>query len=91
MQRDSGVISKIIQRPCQKHVDAYEAWLKEIIPVAKEFEGHKGVNIIRPHKGHSDYTIALHFESETTLAEWLNSSERKRLIEKVRPLPISSF
>ena len=82
----SGVISKITQRPLKDQKIAYEEWLKEIIPVAQGFLGHKGVNIIRPHGTHDEYTILLHFESEARLSAWLNSKERSALIKKVRPI-----
>jgi uncharacterized protein len=82
---NNAVISRIIQRPHKNKIQVYENWLKEIIPVVKKFEGHRGTNIIRPHGNHEEYTIVLHFESEKTLSNWLSSGERKNLIEKVRP------
>lgn len=83
---DSAVTTIISQRPYKHQVEAYEEWLKEIVPLAQSSPGHSGVNIIRPH-GHTDeYTIVLHFSSETNLRNWLESDTRRRLIEKVRPL-----
>ena len=82
----NAVISKIIHRPLKENIPAYEDWLKEIIPVASNFNGHQAVNIIRPHAQHDEYTIVLHFESEDSLKVWFNSSERSALIAKVRPL-----
>lgn len=78
-------ISKIIHRPFDKHIDNYEKWLKEIIPVAGAFDGHKSVSIIRPHGANKNYTIILHFESANKLNAWLGSEERKTLIDAVQP------
>ena len=86
MNKEEAVVSKIIQRPREESIADYEAWLKEIIPAAKAFEGHKGVNIIRPNGSQRDYTIILHFESVDKLNAWFESEKRKDLIEKVLPL-----
>lgn len=81
-----SVTSVIVQRPLKAHVSAYEAWLREIIPVAMNYPGHRGVNVIRPHGHERDYTIVLHFDTEPSLRSWLESEERTILINKVRPL-----
>ena len=82
---DSAVTTIIIQRPYKQHVQAYENWLLEIVPVAQAAPGHRGVNIIRPHGQSDEYTIVLHFDSEATLRGWLDSDTRKRLTDSVRP------
>jgi uncharacterized protein len=83
---ESAVTTIIIQRPYKQQVKAYENWLREIVPLAQAASGHRGVNIIRPHGMSDEYTIVLHFDSETNLRLWLESDTRKRLIEKVRPI-----
>lgn len=66
---------------------AYEQWLGEIIPLSKTFPGHLGVQVIRPPcDGTATYTIIIRYDSETHLHAWMKSDERRRLIEKVRPL-----
>ncbi|UFH53442.1 antibiotic biosynthesis monooxygenase [Spirosoma sp. KNUC1025] len=82
---DSAVTTIIIQRPYKNNIHDYEAWLKEIVPLAQASPGHRGVNIIRPHGNTEEYTIVLHFSSETNLRNWLESDTRKQLVEKVRP------
>ncbi len=57
----------IVQRPLKNQVAAYEDWLKEIVPVAQSFPGHRGLNIIMPHGQSEDYTIVLYFDSEASL------------------------
>ncbi|GAB3253835.1 antibiotic biosynthesis monooxygenase [Larkinella harenae] len=82
---DSAVTTIIVQRPHTNHIQAYESWLREIVPLAQTAPGHRGVNIIRPHGPNKDYTIVLHFDSETHLQNWLESDTRKRLLANVQP------
>ena len=65
----------------------YEAWIKGISADARQFEGHLGVNILRPQPGaSSDYVIVLQFDSCAHLNAWLNSDVRKDWIDRVQPL-----
>jgi uncharacterized protein len=82
---ETPVTTVIQQRPKAEAAGRYEDWLKEIIPVAQQFAGHRGVNVIRPHGGSDAYTIVLHFDSVGNLHKWLSSDIRGRLIEKIRP------
>jgi uncharacterized protein len=79
------VTTVIQQRPRPDAVGRYEEWLKEIIPVAQQFAGHRGVNVIRPHGGSDAYTIVLHFDAVDNLRRWLSSDTRVRLVEKIQP------
>ncbi|MEM8603170.1 MAG: antibiotic biosynthesis monooxygenase [Cyanobacteria bacterium P01_H01_bin.121] len=65
----------------------YEEWIKGIAADARQFEGHLGVNILRPQPGaSSDYVIVLQFDSCPHLNAWLNSDVRKSWIERAQPL-----
>lgn len=65
----------------------YEKWLGEIVPVSKTYTGHVDVTVIRPVPGASErYTVIVRFDSREHLTAWLNSPERKTLIERARPL-----
>lgn len=86
IQLDSAVTTVIIQRPFTNQIPAYEDWLKDMVPLAQSAEGHRGVNVIKPHGQHQDYTIVLHFASETFLRHWLESDTRRQMMEKVHPL-----
>jgi len=67
--------------------EGYEEWLRGIIPVAKTFEGHLGVQILRPKPGeHTEYVIVLHFDRHQNLKIWLESDVRREWIERVQPL-----
>ncbi|WP_369789459.1 antibiotic biosynthesis monooxygenase [Rouxiella sp. WC2420] len=65
---------------------AYEAWLDEVMPVAASFSGHLGVNVIRPNTGETSYTILVRFDSLDSLYAWINSPQRKALVEKASGL-----
>lgn len=67
--------------------EGYEEWMRGIIPVAKTFVGHLGVNILRPQKGgSSEYIIVLHFDHHNHLQNWLESDVRREWIERAQPL-----
>jgi antibiotic biosynthesis monooxygenase (ABM) superfamily enzyme len=65
--------------------EQYEAWLREIVPIAAGYPGHRGVNIIKPAGGLSEYVIVLHFDRIDNLRAWLESDVRNDLVKKVRP------
>lgn len=63
----------------------YEGWLKEISQERRRFPGHMGVNVIRPHRPASAYTIVLRFDSHDHLVGWIESGTRQRLIGRAEP------
>ncbi|HEY0843688.1 antibiotic biosynthesis monooxygenase [Methylotenera sp.] len=64
----------------------YEAWLNEIIPVAKSYPGHLGVSIVHPVAGATvTYTVIIRFYTRKNLLTWMQSDARKKLIKKVQP------
>ena len=64
----------------------YEAWLNEIIPVSKSYPGHLGVGIVHPVAGATvTYTVIIRFDTRKNLLTWMESDDRKKLIEKVKP------
>ncbi len=72
-----------------KHAE-YEAWVSEISPLARSVPGHLDWNLVRPIPGASEtYTVIIRFQTAEHLKNWINSSERKQLIEKVQPLLVS--
>jgi uncharacterized protein len=83
---DGSEVTSIIRHDVRKEDQAgYEEWLREIVPVASRFAGHRGVNVIRPVKGATEYTVILHFDTIDHLRGWLDSKERHELIEKALP------
>ena len=65
----------------------YDDWLNEIGPLCRSSVGHLDWQIIRPVSGlTATYTVILRFDTREHLQDWMNSQDRKRLIEKVRPI-----
>jgi uncharacterized protein len=65
---------------------AYEQWLGEINAVCRASPGHLDVQIIRPITGvTTTYTVVLRFDTTDHLRQWMESPDRRRLIEAVRP------
>ncbi|WP_219701850.1 antibiotic biosynthesis monooxygenase [Marinomonas lutimaris] len=65
----------------------YEQWLSEIIPISKSYNGHLGVQVIRPITDSAvTYTIIIRYETKEHMHAWMQSNDRQELINKVRPL-----
>lgn len=86
--RDQHQVTAVIShrvKPDQQQ--AYEQWLHGISAVAQQFEGHMGVNFIRPQDPHRpDYVIILKFDCYRNLKTWMDSSVRQDWIDQVQPL-----
>ncbi|MWV11717.1 antibiotic biosynthesis monooxygenase [Pseudomonas sp. R-28-1W-6] len=64
-------------------VAAYEQWLRRTMRIASSYPGHLGVNVMRDL---DRFVCVLRFVGTRELQCWLDSSERKHLIEEVAPL-----
>ncbi len=65
----------------------YEQWLTEIGPLCKSSTGLLDYHIIRPVNGlTSTYSIMIRYDSELHLKQWMDSTERKRLISKIESI-----
>jgi uncharacterized protein len=82
----SAVVSVIRHTVIQGKDQEYEAWLREIVPMAGNAEGYRGVNVIRPQTGSRTYTIVLHFDRLEHSEHWLASAVWQRLILEVQHL-----
>jgi uncharacterized protein len=82
----SMVVSVIRHTVIEGKDQEYGAWLQELVPIAGNAEGHRGVNVVRPHMGSRTYTIVLHFDALEHLQSWLASEVWKRLILEVQHL-----
>jgi heme-degrading monooxygenase HmoA len=84
---DQGATIVITHKVREGRHGDYEDWLKEIIPVCQAWPGFLDRHIVRPIPGLTEtYTVIIRFDTEAHLRGWLESSDRARLIEKVRPL-----
>lgn len=87
---DNGATVVITHRVREGAIEGYEAWLNEIGPICRAYPGHLDWQIIRPVSGLSGtFTVVIRFDTRPHLESWINSTDRKRLIEKVRPLLVA--
>lgn len=64
----------------------YEDWLNEIGPKCRSYPGNIDWQIIRPIPNLTfNYTVILRFDNIENLRSWMESDERKKLIEKAKP------
>ena len=64
----------------------YEKWLDEILPVSKHATGFIDLQIVRPiPKLTFVYTVIIRFDTIDNLKSWMESQDRKQLIEKANP------
>jgi uncharacterized protein len=81
---EEGPVTLVVTRRAKagKTVE-FERWLDDIIHEAMKFEGHLGVNIIRPPNiSNPEYIIILRFDNFENLTKWENSEIRKKWIER---------
>ncbi len=71
---------------------AFEAWLRGVIGVASGFDGHGGVEVIRPAPGAAsqDWVVVFRFDAQAQLDAWNASAERAEWLAKVEPMTLSS-
>lgn len=66
---------------------AYESWLRHIVAIASQSAGHLGVDVVRgTSSGLPLFTSVLRFSSPERLRSWLDSAQRRQLIEEAKPL-----
>ncbi|WP_280323451.1 antibiotic biosynthesis monooxygenase [Pseudomonas sp. BN102] len=82
------VVTLLIRHRIRKGEEQrYEGWLRRIIGVAKGYPGHLGIDVVRDRKGGlHHFTSILRFASTAQLQTWLDSADRRQLIEEVSPL-----
>ena len=84
---DRGATMVITHRVRIGEHTRYERWLDEIEPLCRTWPGHLDWHILRPVKGLPEtFTVVIRFDTHAHLQQWMESSERARLIEKVQPL-----
>ena len=84
---EQGATVVITHRVREGQLAQYDEWLNEIGPLCRASAGQIDWQLIRPIAGlTATYTIILRFDTQEHLESWMHSQERKRLIEKVRPI-----
>ena len=63
----------------------FEELLRALIAAAKGFEGHLGVDVLRPDGG-GEYRIIFRYRGRAEHAAWMGSVERRRLVARIDAL-----
>jgi antibiotic biosynthesis monooxygenase (ABM) superfamily enzyme len=65
----------------------YEAWLRNIVSIAGQQEGHLGVDVMRGKSAGLDmYTCVLRFCTAEAMQRWLDSPQRQALVNEATPM-----
>ena len=81
---NDGPVTVIVTRKAKKEkIGEFEEWMDGIIHEAMKFEGHMGVNIIRPpDPSNPEYVVIFRFNTYENLAKWEKSEIRKEWLDK---------
>ena len=84
----SEVVTLVIKHRIKAGQEAdYETWLRRIVSIASGYPGHLGVDVIRSKSGGLHlFTCVLRFHSTEAMQSWLDSQERRQLVEQARPM-----
>ena len=86
MAQNKHVTLVITHTLLPEQAQRYEQWLGKIMPVAAEFPGHLGANVIRPADGNNLWNIIIRFDTLEHLYSWTQSDTRRVLVEEIAPL-----
>jgi antibiotic biosynthesis monooxygenase (ABM) superfamily enzyme len=82
--QEDGPITVIVTRTAKKgRIKEFEDWMDGIVHESLKFEGHLGVNIIRPvEQSRPEYVIIFRFNTLDNLLKWEKSQARRDWLEK---------
>ncbi|NWE48618.1 antibiotic biosynthesis monooxygenase [Pseudomonas gingeri] len=88
IELSDGVVTLLVRHRIRQGGDqAYEAWLRQIIAKARSYPGHLGIDVMRGHSGGlAQFTSVLRFASTEQLQVWLDSDDRRELVDQARSL-----
>lgn len=81
---NDGPVTVIVTRKAKKgKINEFEEWMDGVIHEAMKFEGHMGVNIIRPtDPSNPEYVVIFRFNTYENLTKWEKSEIRKEWLKK---------
>jgi antibiotic biosynthesis monooxygenase (ABM) superfamily enzyme len=82
--QEDGPITVIVTRTAKKgRIKEFEDWMDGIVHESLKFEGHLGVDVIRPvEQSKPEYVIIFRFNTLNNLLKWEKSQTRKDWLEK---------
>jgi uncharacterized protein len=83
------VISRHIKRGRDKE---YAEWFGRILEAMKGFPGYRGVTVVAPGGADPDARIVVYrFSDKTSMENWENSPERKKLLSEVEEYAVQVY
>lgn len=88
MALNEEVVTLVVKHRIKKGFEAaYEQWLKRTVNIAGEFDGHLGADVQHGREGGLQvFTCVLRFSSTAHMQAWLDSSQRRQLIDAALPM-----
>ncbi len=86
MAQQKSVTTVISHLLDPQHSQRYEEWLGKIMPIAAEFPGHLGANVIRPAAGQNLWSVIIRFDTTEHLYARTQSETRRQLVAEIAPL-----
>lgn len=82
--REEGPITVIVTRTAKKDkIKEFEDWMDGIVHESLKFEGHLGVDVLRPvEQSKPEYVIIFRFNTLSNLLKWERSQARREWLEK---------
>lgn len=82
------VVTLVIKHRVKAGQEAqYEEWLRRIVAIAGTQPGHLGVDVVRSTSGGLRlFTCVLRFHSTQAMQSWLDSDQRRALVEEAAPM-----
>ncbi|HEY0287464.1 MAG TPA: antibiotic biosynthesis monooxygenase [Pseudomonas sp.] len=82
------IVTLVVKHRVREGLESqYEAWLRRIVAIAASYPGHLGVDVIRSKSaGLHMFTCVLRFCSTDAMQSWLDSDQRRQLVEQAAPM-----
>jgi uncharacterized protein len=82
----AGLVTVVVSHPVDPaDEDTFLAWQERVTDAERKFAGFRGAELFRPVPGLQDEWTALYrYDTDEHLNAWLESTERKRLLEQGR-------
>jgi len=86
-EADTGTVTVSVTAKVKPGRDRdFEAWLEGVGKAASQFEGHQGLNILRPSVNDREYVYIFRFDQYAHLKQWEDSEERRHWVDRLRDL-----
>lgn len=82
--RPAAVTRIARRRALSGHERAYEDLVREMFTLMARHPGFRGADLIPPERAGEDYQVVVNFATESDLAGWDESSDRRAIFQRMR-------